>query len=66
VDIVGPVSPSQEGYRHILTVQDDLSTFLIAAPLIEHTAEEAAKAFVGNVLIYGQPQIVLPDCRATF
>jgi hypothetical protein len=42
VDLVGPFSPSQEGNRYILTVQDDLSKFLIAVPLKEQTAEEVA------------------------
>jgi hypothetical protein len=63
VDIVGPISPSAEGNRFILTVQDDLSKYLIAVPLKEQTAEEVAKAFVENlVLIYGIPQVVLSDC----
>jgi transposase InsO family protein len=67
VDVVGPISPSQEGNRYILTVQDDLSKFLIAVPLREQTAEEIAKAFVENVvLIYGLPQVVLSDCGANF
>lgn len=39
--------------------------FLIAVPLKQQTAEEAAKAFVENfVLIYEQPQVVLSDCGA--
>jgi hypothetical protein len=67
VDIVGPLSPSDEGNRYILTVQDDLSKYLIPVPLKEQTAEEVAKAFVENVvLIYGQPQVVLSDCAANF
>jgi hypothetical protein len=54
--IVGPLSPSMTGNRYILTVQDELSKFLIVVPLSEQTAEEIAKAFVNNViLIYGIP-----------
>jgi transposase InsO family protein len=66
-DIVGPISPSEEGNRYILTVQDDLSAFLIAVPLKGQTAEEVPRAFVENVvLVYGQPQVVLSDCGASF
>jgi hypothetical protein len=68
VDVVGPNSPNQEGntpYR--LTVQDDLSTFLIAVPVKEQPAEELTKELVENVvLIYGQLQVVLYDCGADF
>jgi hypothetical protein len=67
VDILGPISPSDEGNRYILTVQDDLSTFLIAVPLKVQTAEEVARAFVENVvLVYRQPQVVLSNCGANF
>jgi hypothetical protein len=33
VDIIGPLSTSVSGNRYIVTVQDDLSKFLIAVPL---------------------------------
>jgi hypothetical protein len=50
VDIVGLLNPSMIANRYILTVQDGLSKFLIAVPLVEQTAEE----FVDNViLVYG-------------
>jgi hypothetical protein len=59
VDAVGPSRPSQEGNTYILTVQDDLSTFLVAVPTKEQTTEELATVFVENVvLVYGQPQVV--------
>lgn len=47
-------------------MQNDLSTVLIAQPMKEQTAEELAKVFVENVLIYGQPQVVLSDGGANF
>jgi hypothetical protein len=55
------------GNRYILTVQDDLSKFLIAVPMRGQTAEEVCKAFAENViLVYGLPQVVLSDCGANF
>jgi hypothetical protein len=63
IDIVGPLSTSIIGYRYILTIQDDLSKFLIAVPLAEQSADEVAKASVDNViLIYGPPRTILSDC----
>jgi transposase InsO family protein len=67
IDIVGPLNYSATGNRYILTIQDDLSKFLIAVPLTEQTADEVAKAFVENViLIYGTPRTVLSDCGSQF
>jgi transposase InsO family protein len=67
VHIIGPLSTTVSGNRYILTVQDDLSKFLIALPMKEQTAEEVLKAFVDNViLVYGLPQVVLSDCGANF
>jgi len=60
IDIVGPFGPSGSQYRHILTVQDELSKFLIAIPLEDQTSEQVARVFVDHVvLIYGVPQIIL-------
>jgi hypothetical protein len=67
VDIVCPLSTSESGNSNILTVQDDLSKFLIAVPMRGQTTQEVSKAFVENViLVYGLPQIVLSDCGANF
>jgi transposase InsO family protein len=67
IDIVGPFSPSGSQYRYILTVQNELSKFLIAIPLEDQTSEQVAWAFVNHVvLIYGVPQIILSDCGSQF
>jgi transposase InsO family protein len=67
IDIIGPISVSGSGNQYILTVQDDLSKFLIAVPMKEQTADEVARAFVENViLVYGLPEVVLSDCGANF
>jgi transposase InsO family protein len=67
IDIVGPFSPSGSQYHYILTLQDELSKFLIAVPLEDQTSERVARAFVDHVvLIYGVPQIILSDCGTQF
>jgi len=67
IDIIGPFSSRRSQYHYILTVQDELSKFLIAVPLKDQTAEQVAKAFVDHVvLIYGIPQIILSDCGSQF
>jgi len=64
---VGRFSPSGSQYRYILTVQDELSKFLIAIPLEDQTSEQVARAFVDHVvLMYGVPQIILSDCGSQF
>jgi hypothetical protein len=63
IDIIGPFCSSRSQHRYILTVQDELSKFLIAIPLEDQTAEQVAKAFVDQVvLVYGIPQVILSDC----
>jgi hypothetical protein len=67
IDITGPFCPSRSQHCYILTVQDDLSKFLIAGPLEDQTAEQVAKAFVDHVvLIYMIPQVILSDCGSQF
>jgi transposase InsO family protein len=67
IDIAGPLSTSMIENRYILTIQDDLSKFLIAVPLAEQSADEVARAFVDNVIfIYGAPRTILSDCGSQF
>jgi transposase InsO family protein len=67
IGIIGPFCPSRSQHRYILTVQDDLSKFLIAVLLEDQTAEQVAKAFVDHVvLIYGITQVILSDCGSQF
>jgi hypothetical protein len=67
IDVVGPLNPSQNGNRYILTIQDEQSKFLVAMPLKQQTAEDVARAFVENVvLIFGVPQQLLSDLGSNF
>jgi hypothetical protein len=67
IDIIGPFCPTVSKHRYTLTIQDDLSKFLIAVSLVDQTAEQVAKALLDHVvLIYGIPQVILSDCGSQF
>ena len=67
LDIVGPLEVSQDGYRYILTMQDDLPKFSLAVPLRTATATDIANALVENFICkYGCPRLILTDQGAAF
>jgi len=45
LDIVGLLPMTEEGYKYILTCQDNLSKYLLAKPMITQTADEVALIF---------------------
>jgi hypothetical protein len=56
LDIVGPLNITEDGYKYILTCQDNLSKYLIAIPMLNQTAEEVTLTFLRRiVLLYGIP-----------
>ncbi|KAL4127100.1 hypothetical protein QTP88_011298 [Uroleucon formosanum] len=62
LDIVGKLPTSYRNNSYILTIQDDLTKFLLTIPLEDHTANTMAKAFVTNfVCIHGIPMSILTD-----
>jgi hypothetical protein len=62
LDIVGPLSITENGNKYILTCQDNLSKYYIGVPLQSQTAEEVTNAFVKYiVLIYGIPTEIVTD-----
>jgi hypothetical protein len=50
--IIGPLRHSSSQHRYILTIQDDLSKFLIAVLLLDETAEAVAKTFVDTLYLH--------------
>jgi hypothetical protein len=46
LDIVGPLNQTLNGYRYVLTFQDELSKFTLAVPIRQQDAVIVAKAFV--------------------
>uniref|UniRef100_A0A1B0GQC7 Integrase catalytic domain-containing protein n=1 Tax=Phlebotomus papatasi TaxID=29031 RepID=A0A1B0GQC7_PHLPP len=67
MDIVGPLSITEQENRYILTIYDDLSKYLVAIPLKTQTSEEVAEAFVNRfVCIFGAPIIICTDQGGCF
>jgi hypothetical protein len=66
LDIVGPLSQTSEGNKHVLTFQDELSKYTLAIPVEKQDAVTVAKAFVEDVLKFGIPQMILKDQRSNF
>ena len=62
IDTVGPFTKTNQGHRYALSVQCDLSKYVIMTPLMDKQAITIAKALVDNViLIYGCPKAIKTD-----
>lgn len=62
MDTIGPFNKSNSGNRYALTIQCDLSKYVVIRPIIDKSAEAVAKAFVESViLIYGAPSVIRTD-----
>lgn len=67
MDLVGPLPQSHAGNRYILTVQDDLSKFLGAFPLVDKSANTVARAMVKHFFMkYAFPKFLISDCGSEF
>jgi hypothetical protein len=67
LDVVGPLTQTENGMRYVLTCQDNLSKYLVATALGNQTAENVAEAFVKSIiLIYGIPDEIVTDQGTNF
>ncbi|KAL4088679.1 hypothetical protein QTP88_023763 [Uroleucon formosanum] len=67
MDSVGPFPKSHKGNIFILTLQDDLSKFAWAVPMINHEANTVAYHFVTQfVCLHGLPKSLVTDCGTEF
>ena len=62
IDTIGPFTKSRNGNRYALTVQCDLSKYIIAASIPDRQAGTLAKALVEHcILIHGCPNTIKSD-----
>ena len=67
LDLYGPLIPSNEGNKYVLTLQDDLSKFSLAFPVKDKSASTIAKTLVENYFcIFGFPNSILTDQGTEF
>ena len=67
LDVVRPLPVTQQNNRYILTIQGDLSKYIVAVPIGQQDTETVARAVVEKiVLTYGTPQILQTDQGANF
>ena len=67
MDIVGPLTPSQEGHCYILVMGEYLTRYMITAPMPNQTADTVAKTFIQSIILqYGVPEKVLTDQGTNF
>lgn len=67
IDTVGPLTKSQKQNRYALTIQCDLTKYVIAVAITDKQASSIAKAMVENlILVYGCPQIIKSDMGTEF
>lgn len=67
IDLVEELPMSPEGYKHILTIQDNFSKHLWGIPLKTKNAEEIAEKFAQEfILKFGIPDRILSDQGASF
>lgn len=67
LDLVGPLPTDHHGREYILTVQCELSKYIIAEPISNKRADTVAKAFIENVILkHGVPMTIATDRGTEF
>ncbi|KAA5568671.1 DDE-type integrase/transposase/recombinase, partial [Pseudomonas aeruginosa] len=67
LDLVGPLPEAGlSKIKFILTLQDDLTTFSIAYPISNATAEESCECLVHFISLFGIPKSILTDQGTNF
>ena len=67
MDIFGPLPITNNGNKYVLTIQDQLTKYSVAVPLMQANSEEIAKAFTRRFICqFGSPKAILTDQGTNF
>jgi RNase H-like domain found in reverse transcriptase/Reverse transcriptase (RNA-dependent DNA polymerase)/Integrase zinc binding domain len=68
LDLIGPFpTKDEEEFTYALTMQCELTKYIVIAPLVNKEAKTVARAFVRHfVLVYGIPSEIASDCGKEF
>lgn len=67
IDLVGPIDRDCYNFSYILTIQCELTKYIVTHPLISKKSEEVAQALVNSfILRYGLPKEIATDRGAEF
>lgn len=67
LDLVGPIPESSDGYKYIMSVQDQLTKYITLIPLKTMDAQATVNALVRHfIYIHGAPKIILTDGGRNF
>lgn len=67
LDIVGPLTKTDDNNKYLLTFQDDLTKYALACPIPDQESETVAKSFVENIICkYGIMQSIVTDQGTNF
>ena len=61
MDCIGPLTPSDEGYTHILVIIDNFCRYTVLYPLKEVTGVEISRCLLMHIGTYGCPNIIQMD-----
>lgn len=67
LDIVGPLPEAGlQKFKYILTLQDDLTKFSCAYPMITSATDEVARSLIHFISLFGFPKMILTDQGTCF
>ena len=63
MDFMGKYTPNINGHQYILDKIDILTSFLIAVPILDKTANSVATVFMHNIVVYilGIPKMMFSN-----
>ena len=67
IDLTGPFPVTENGNKYILSMQDLLTKYCVAAPLSNASAAFVTDALINRfICVYGSPKVILSDQDTNF